>query len=114
MKSRENPALQTRRVCVNRCGGLMARPFLLRTKYGQSTIEDGSIEAVLKLLTEAMHGRLRDHFDEVINAKTFTTGDVTAGRAFVKAYVEFSVSTKHLRPSLMATSTRYRAGCHSR
>ena len=52
-------------------------------------IEDGSIEAVLKLLTEAMHGRLRDHFDEVINAKSFNTGEVTAGRAFVKAYVEF-------------------------
>ena len=52
-------------------------------------IEDGSVEAVLRLLTEAMHGRLRDHFDEVINAKSFRTNDVTAGRAFVKAYVEF-------------------------
>lgn len=52
-------------------------------------IEEGSIEAVLKLLTEVMHDRLRDHFNEVINAKSFKTSDVTAGRAFVKSYVEF-------------------------
>ena len=52
-------------------------------------IEDGSVEAVLKLLTEAMHGRLRAHFDEVIDARSFKTNDVTAGRAFVAAYVEF-------------------------
>ena len=36
-----------------------------------------------------MPGRLRDQFDEVINAKSFKTCDVTAGRAFVKTYVEF-------------------------
>ena len=52
-------------------------------------IEDGSIQVVLNLLTEVMHARLREHFDEVIHAKSFKTSDITAGRAFVKAYVEF-------------------------
>ena len=52
-------------------------------------IEDGSVDVALKLLTEAMQDRLRDHFDEVMNAKSFRISDVTAGRAFVQAYVEF-------------------------
>jgi hypothetical protein len=52
-------------------------------------IDEGSVESVVKLLTAEMQGRLRGHFNEVIRAKTFQAGDVEAGRAYVKAYVEF-------------------------
>ena len=52
-------------------------------------IEDGSVDSVLKLLSTAMHERLRDHFNQVAGAKAFKPGDVAAGRAYVKAYVEF-------------------------
>ena len=52
-------------------------------------IEDGSLEAVAKLLTETMQARLREHFAEVIAAKAFTPRDVTRGRVYVGAYVQF-------------------------
>lgn len=52
-------------------------------------IEQGSVESVAKLLTAAMQERLREHFNEVVSTRTFQAGDVAAGRAYVKAYVEF-------------------------
>jgi Family of unknown function (DUF6448) len=52
-------------------------------------IEAGSLESVVKLLTAAMQEHLREHFNEVVSAKAFMPGDVTAGRAYVKAYAEF-------------------------
>ena len=52
-------------------------------------IEQGSVESVAKLLTTAMQERLREHFNEVVTTRTFQAGDVAAGRAYVKAYVEF-------------------------
>ena len=52
-------------------------------------IEEGSVEPVVKLLTEAMQERLREHFNKAVTAKAFKPGDVAAGREFVKAYVEF-------------------------
>ena len=47
------------------------------------------MESVAKLLTTAMQERLREHFNEVVSTRTFQAGDVAAGRAYVKAYVEF-------------------------
>jgi hypothetical protein len=52
-------------------------------------LEEGSAESVVKLLTAAMQERIREHFSEVVRAKEFNPADVTAGRAYVKAYVEF-------------------------
>jgi hypothetical protein len=54
-----------------------------------TAIEQGSVESVAKLLTTAMQERLREHFNEVVSTRTFQAGDVAAGRAYVKAYVEF-------------------------
>ena len=52
-------------------------------------IEQGSVESVAKLLTTTMQERLRKHFNEVVSTRTSQAGDVAAGRAHVKAYVEF-------------------------
>ena len=52
-------------------------------------IEHGSVERTVKPLTTAMQERLREHFNEVVSTRTFQAGDVAAGRAYVKAYVEF-------------------------
>jgi hypothetical protein len=49
----------------------------------------GSAEPVRHLLTVAIQERLRHQFGEVMATKTFEPGDVAAGRAYVKAYVEF-------------------------
>jgi hypothetical protein len=48
-------------------------------------VEDGSAEAVLKLLTEKMAAGLHVHFHQVHAAKSFKPGDLAAGRAYVKA-----------------------------
>ena len=49
----------------------------------------GSVEPVRRLLTMAIQERLREQFGEVMATKTFAPDDVAAGRAYVKAYVEF-------------------------
>jgi hypothetical protein len=49
----------------------------------------GSVEPVRHLLTVAIQERLRQQFGEVMATKTFRPDDVAAGRAYVKAYVEF-------------------------
>ena len=52
-------------------------------------VEDRSFEPLVKLLTEAMRDRLRQHFNEVVTARTYDVADVAAGRDYVRAYVEF-------------------------
>jgi hypothetical protein len=54
-----------------------------------AAIASGSVHDVARLLTDAQRARLGEHFDEVVRRKAFQVGDVTAGRAYVKAYVEF-------------------------
>lgn len=49
----------------------------------------GSVEPVRGLLTVAIQERLRRQFGEVMATMTFEPDDVAAGRAHVKAYVEF-------------------------
>ena len=49
----------------------------------------GSVEPVRQLLTAAIQERLRDQFGEVTATKTFKPGNLAAGRAYIKAYVEF-------------------------
>jgi hypothetical protein len=54
-----------------------------------TAVQSGSIEPLVQLLTGAFQERLRDHFREVMATKTSAAIDVDAGRAHVKAYVEF-------------------------
>jgi len=49
----------------------------------------GSVEPVNRLLTASIHEGLREQFDQVRATKTFDPDDLAAGRAHVKAYVEF-------------------------
>jgi hypothetical protein len=49
----------------------------------------GTVEPVRRLLTEAIEERLRRQFGEVMATKTFRSDDIAAGRAHIKAYVEF-------------------------
>ena len=52
-------------------------------------IDDGSMEALLKLLTQTMQTGLHEHFEAAISKKAFEADDLAAGREYVKAYVEF-------------------------
>ena len=56
---------------------------------GDRAIETGSIEPVLRLLTDGVRGGAAAHFKELIAKKNFRPNDVDAGREYVKAYVEF-------------------------
>lgn len=63
----------------------------------------GSVEPVRHLLTIAIQERLRQQFGEVMATKTFEPDDVAAGRAYVKAYVEFIHFVELLYDSTMKT-----------
>lgn len=52
-------------------------------------IQDGKLEPVAKLLTDAAHNGLHKRFEEVSARKNFTKDDVAAGRDYVSAYVKY-------------------------
>lgn len=52
-------------------------------------LRDGNAGALIKLLTATIQDRVRDHFNEALAKQKFAKDDVEAGRAFVKAYVEY-------------------------
>ena len=61
----------------------------------------GSVEPVNQLLTKAIRERLREQFAEVIATKTFKSDDIAAGRAYIRAYVEFIHFVERLYDSTM-------------
>jgi len=52
-------------------------------------LENGKVEPILKLLTEAMQTGVREQFKQVAAKRKFGKDDVSAGREYVKGYVEF-------------------------
>jgi hypothetical protein len=52
-------------------------------------LRENSSEQLVKLLTTTMEDRVREHFNEALTKKKFASDDLTAGREFVKAYVEY-------------------------
>ena len=52
-------------------------------------LEERTLEPLMMLLTDTMRDRLRQHFHEAVTARAYDVGDVAAGRAYVRAYVEF-------------------------
>jgi hypothetical protein len=62
------------------------------------------VEPVRRLLTDAIQERLREQFGEVIATKTFQSDDIAAGRAYIKAYVEFIHFVGRLYDSTMNAS----------
>ena len=64
-------------------------------------VRAGSAEPVRRLLTDAIQERLREQFAEVIATKTFKSDDIAAGRAYIRAYVEFIHFVERLYDSTM-------------
>ena len=64
-------------------------------------IDAGSPAAVVELVTTAFQDRLQRQFAEVMEAKASRAGDVTAGRRFVKAYVEYIHYVERLYESII-------------
>lgn len=53
------------------------------------SIEKGSAERLLNLLTNAVHEGLHKHFQDVIVKKNYNINDIKAGREYVESYVKF-------------------------
>ena len=52
-------------------------------------VADGNVEPLLKLLPAATQAAVQKHFEEVLAKKNFDVNDISAGRAYVAAYVTF-------------------------
>ena len=65
------------------------RDLGLAVPASDRALEDGSIERVVTLLTDAVREGLRERFDMAYSRKNFDSSDVRAGREFVEAYVPF-------------------------
>ena len=52
-------------------------------------LEDGTIEPVIKLLTDAVREGVRRHFHAAYHRRRFDVNDVRAGREYVEAYVPY-------------------------
>lgn len=52
-------------------------------------LEDRNLEPLLKLINAAGEKGLQEHFRRALQGADFQTANVEAGRAYVKAYVEF-------------------------
>lgn len=71
-------------------------------------IEDGKVDALLKLLTEAAQKGIQEHFNDVTAKKNFKPDDVRAGREYVRAYVSYM----HYVERLYEAATLPAAGHH--
>ena len=68
---------------------LAGRDLGLATPAADKALENGKVEPLLKLLTEAMQTGVREQFKQVAAKRKFGKDDVSAGRDYVKGYVEF-------------------------
>jgi len=56
---------------------------------GDKAIATGSVEPVVKLLTEGVHHGIEQRYKQVMARKNFKADDVAAGRKYVEAYVGY-------------------------
>jgi hypothetical protein len=63
---------------------------------GDKALETGSVEPVVKLLTDDVQKSIRAQFKEVMAKKNYNKDDVAAGQQYVKAYVEYIHSVEKI------------------
>jgi hypothetical protein len=56
---------------------------------GDKAFDTGSVEPLIKLLTDAVQKGLREQFKVVISKKNFSKDNIKAGRESIEAYVEY-------------------------
>lgn len=54
------------------------------------SLETGKLQDVAKLISQRMEEGLHRHFEDLMKKKKYNPNDVTAGRAFASAYVEYT------------------------
>jgi hypothetical protein len=63
---------------------------------GDKALETGSIEPVVKILTDVVQKSVREQFKDVVAKKNFGKDNVAAGQEYVKAYVEYIHSVERI------------------
>lgn len=53
-------------------------------------LEEGKVERLIKLVTDATQTGIQEHFKDVMAKKSFSVDDVEAGREYVEAYVTYT------------------------
>ena len=56
---------------------------------GDKALETGSVDPVVKLLTESVQKGLREQFNDVMAKKKFNKDNIAAGQKYIEAYVEY-------------------------
>lgn len=67
-------------------------------------LEDRTVDPLVKLVNGAMEKGLREHFESAVNKANFNRDDVEAGRAYVKAYVEFIHYAERMYEAVIKTA----------
>lgn len=67
-------------------------------------LAEGSMKSLSGLLTEELSAGLHRHFDEVAAARTYDPRDLSAGRRFVKAYVEYIHYVERLHEAISSAA----------
>jgi hypothetical protein len=76
-------------------------------------LESGSLDALTQMLSSDLNTALRTYFDRTLAARTATKeGDVTSGRAYVKAYVEFMHYVEQLHDRITSDEELHEAEAH--
>jgi hypothetical protein len=74
-------------------------------------LEDGSVDAVVQLLTNAVRKGVHEHFHRAVHHKDFDADNVHAGREYVEAYVPYVHYVEKLWDA--ATSTAHAHHAHA-
>jgi hypothetical protein len=77
-------------------------------------IETGAIEPLVKLITSESANGIRERFQKATAAKKFNAEDVSAGRGYVKAYVEFVHYVEGLHESVQGGGDVHSEGADER
>ena len=73
-------------------------------------IETGAVEPLVKLITSESANGIRERFQKVTAAKKFNAKDVSAGREYVRAYVEFVHYVEGLHESVQGGGDEHSEG----
>jgi hypothetical protein len=76
-------------------------------------LETGSVDSLVKLVTDASERGIRDRFARTIKAKKHSDHSVDAGRTFVEAYVDFTHYVERLHADAEKRASHGKAAEHS-
>jgi len=77
---------------------------------GDKAIETGDVEPVLRLLSTQLENGLHERFNDVLTKKKLSQDGIEAGRAFVKAYVDYIHYVEGLHQAAKAASPEHPGG----